>query len=670
MSTQLTQEYARNLLKIEQYYNILIKRIPRCFACLTVGRLRGNSLSLPGIKMKVSSQNNALKGIILRLLFIAVLAVIIYSNSFTASWHLDDYSSILWNHKIKNLSKAFQDIIPNQRGICDFTFAVNYYFSGPNVFGFHVINLIIHIISAFMVYFIIRLTLIIYNGEDSDSLPGQLENLPLAGSLIFVAHPIQTQAVTYIVQRYASLATMFYLIALVFFIKARMSFIKSNGKFFSKHHFPYYLCSFVCALLAMRTKEIAATIPLILLLYDFIFFKKTEKKLKDTLFYMIPFFFLVLIIIVLRVYFVSPDFTELGDSIDRGLNDPSADITRGEYAITSINVILTYIRLLFLPMNQNIFHIYPISSSIFSNYTYLSLFVHLAIIVFAVVIFKTSRLISFGIFWFYITISVESSIILIGNVIFEHRLYLPSLGVVFSLVGMVLLKVKWEKISYIFFLIIITMFSMQTFNRNLVWKDELSFWNDCLSKSKDNPSPIAYLSLGNFYSDKKLYDASIVKYIKALEIDPNYFRAHNNLGLVYWKKGKLKEAIKEYQIAIKLNPDFADVHNNLGNAYSFQGFFKDAIAEYKAALESEPQMVDAHNNLGNVYNAQGRLDDAIAEYKAVLKLDPNVTEAHYNLGVVYRSKGLLSEAAEEFKNALKIRPDLIQARQAIESMPK
>jgi len=117
-------------------------------------------MSLPRIKMKVRSRNNALKGIVLRLLFIAVLAVIIYSNSFNASWHLDDYSSILGNYKIKNLSKSFQDIIPNPRGICDFTFAVNYYFSGPNVFGFHVINLIIHIISAFMVYFIIRLTLI------------------------------------------------------------------------------------------------------------------------------------------------------------------------------------------------------------------------------------------------------------------------------------------------------------------------------------------------------------------------------------------------------------------------------------------------------------------------------------------------------------------------------
>ena len=645
-------------------------------------------------KRKVKSHGENFKGIFLRLLFIALLGLVVYSNTFDASWHLDDYSSILGNHKIKNLSKSFQDIIPNPRGICDFTFAVNYYFSGPNVFGFHLINLIIHIISAFMVYFIIRLTLIIHKGEDSDSLAGQLENLPLAGALIFAAHPIQTQAVTYIVQRYASLATMFYLMSLIFFIKARLNLLRNNCKFLSIQHFPYYFCSFVCAILAMRTKEIAATIPFILLLYDFFFLKKSQKKLKDTLFYIIPFFILVLVIVALRVYFVSPGFTELGDSIDRGLKDPSASITRVEYATTSINVIITYIRLLFLPMNQNIFQIYPISTSLFSNYTYLSLFIHLAIIVFAVVIFKTSRLISFGIFWFYITLSVESSIFLIGNVIFEHRLYLPSLGFVFSIVGLALLKVKWGKISYIFFLIIITMFFIETFNRNLVWKDDFTLWNDCLSKSKNNHSPIAYLSLGNFYLDKKSYDASIAKYRRALEIDPYYApahnnlgyayglkgllnmaakeyikaldirpgypAAHNNLGIVYQNQGKLTEAVREFKIALKLNPIYAKAYNNLGNLYCTQERLEEAIKHIQLALAIDPDLPEAHNNLGNAYYSQGMFKYAYMEYMRTLKLKPYLAETHNNLGNVYCSLGRFKDAIREYRIALKLKPDFAE----------
>ena len=588
-------------------------------------------------KRKVKSQGENFKGIFLRLLLIALLGLVIYSNTFDASWHLDDYYSILLNHKITNLSQTFQDIILNPRGICDFTFAVNYYFSGPNVFGFHVINLIIHIISAFMVYFIIRLTLIIYEGENSDSLPGQLKNLPLAGSLIFVAHPIQTQAVTYIVQRYASLATMFYLMSLLFFIKARLKLFRNNCKFFSIHHFPYYFCSFVCAILAMRTKEIAATIPLVLLLYYFIFFKETEKKLKDTLFYLIPFFILVLIIVVLRIYFVSPDFTEFGDSIARGLKDTSASITRSEYAITSINVILTYIRLLFLPINQNIIPTYPISASIFSNYTYLSLFVHIAIIVFAAVIFQTSRLISFGIFWFYITLSVESSIILIGNVKFEHRLYLPSMGFVIFLIGVVLVKIEWRNIFYPIFLIIIVMLSAATYNRNFVWKNDFTLWSASLAP---------------------------------FNIKPDYVSVCIILGDFFEKKGFLDKAIDEYINAINIRKDYAEAHLNLGYTYNLKGRFEDAIKEYQIALEIAQDNPLVYNNLGIVYFNQGKLEDAIKEFNTALRISPDYFEARYNLGVAYKKKGLLGEAIEEFKNVLKISPNFIQARQAIESISK
>jgi len=316
------------------------------------------------------------KEIFPRFLLIAVLAVIIYSNSFNASWHFDDYSSILENYKIKNLFTSLIDTLSNPRGGCDLTFAVNYYFSGTNVFGFHITNLAIHILSAFFVYLLIRFTITTQLDKSSEDYSIRLKSLPLIGSLLFVVHPIQTQAVTYIVQRYTSLATMFYLMALVLFIKARLDFIQCKNKFFSKSHFPFYVCSFVCALLALRTKEIAVTIPVILLLYDFVFFKKNRQSLKNTLLYLSPFFILLFIILIARVLYGGQNLAGLGEAIDRSFKE-TPRLTRQEYAVTQINVVLTYMRLILFPVNQIVYYIYPISNSIFSHYTYFSLLIHI-----------------------------------------------------------------------------------------------------------------------------------------------------------------------------------------------------------------------------------------------------------------------------------------------------
>ena len=565
-----------------------------------------------------------------RLLLIAVVAVIIYSNSFNASWHLDDYPSIIENYKIKTLSEGFKNIIFNSRSVCDLSFKLNYYFGETDVFGFHIVNIAIHILSAFMVYFLIKLTLerLGNNGY---------KNLPLAGALLFVAHPIQTQAVTYIVQRYTSLATMFYLMALVLFIKARMNLLQRNITFFSKYHFPFYLSSLLCALLAMRTKEIAVTIPIIFLLYDFIFLKKRNRGLRDTLIYLLPYFILLLIILVLRVFFVSPDFAGIGESIDRSFKD-TARISRIEYAFTSINVVLTYIRLLLLPINQNIYYIYPISSSVFSNHTYLSILFHIGIIISAILIFKKSRLISFGIFWFYITILVESSIIPIRDVIFEHRLYLPSVGIVLSIVGLMRLKFEWKRELYTLFSIIIFIFCIACYNRNIVWQNEFTLWTDCLRKSPDS-------SL-----------------------------ARNNLGLAYYKQGNLEKAIKEFNSALKLNlkkQDKALIYNNLYIIYISQAKIDEAMRMVLMALKTDPFSAEAHNNIANIYSHQGKLENAINEYEIALKIKPNMAaEIHYNIGIAYKKSGFMKKAKEEFMYALKTNPNFLPAYQEIESISR
>ena len=605
---------------------------------------------------KTENQEKKLKEIFIRLLLITVSGVIVYSNSFNASWHLDDYGAIVNNFRIKDLSATVKSLVFNPRGICDLTFAANYYFSRENVFGFHVANLAIHLISAYMVYFLISLTIILSEINDVDE-SSNFRNLPLLGSLIFLTHPIQTQAVTYIIQRYTSLATMFYLMSLVFFIKSRMNLLETNSKFFSKKYLPFYFSSLICAFLAMRTKEIGVTIPVIFLLYALIFFKFSKKDIRITFISLSPYFILLLIILILRIFLVSPDFSGLETAIDSSFKDPIARITHEQYAITSINVILTYIRLLFFPVNQNIYYTYQISDSIFSNYTYLSILSHIGILIFAAVMFRKSRLIAFGVFWFYITLSVESGIILIGDVIFEHRLYLPSVGFVIFFIGLLLLKIKWKNLFYAFTFVIIALLSIAAYNRNFVWYNDETLWNDSIAKSEKNS--VAYYNLGNLYLHKNLYDEAIKKYLKVLEIDPKYREAYNNLGVALAKSKRYDEAIESFKAAIRLNKHYSPAIGNLGKTYREKG-------ENSLLLDAALNLFES----GEYYAKKRMFKEAIISYQELINLIPESTAAYGNLGMIFMLLNEKKFARENFKKILNYDPKNEAAKRFLKEIDK
>jgi hypothetical protein len=375
--------------------------------------------------------------IIFSLLAIIILGTIIYSNTFDASWHFDDHTSIVENYSIRNL-KATAAAVGASRWIGFTTFALNYHFGKLDVFGYHLVNICIHLASAVLVYFFVLLTLKTPYLKDS-SISRYTASLSLASALIFVAHPIQTQAVTYIAQRFTSLATLFYLLSLVLFIKARLHNLR-GAKFYSPSHLGCYLGSLLAAFLAMKTKEITITLPAIILLYEFFFFNPSLRSLTRKLVYLIP-LLLTFFIIPLNLYgiglFGISDGTfigiaEVGDVIGDATQETKA-LSRTDYCLTQFNVISTYIRLLFFPVNQNLDYDYPISRTFLEFPTFTSFLFLASIVAFGVWMFKNSRLISFGIFWFFITLSVESSIIPIRDVIFEHRVYLPSVGFVMFL---------------------------------------------------------------------------------------------------------------------------------------------------------------------------------------------------------------------------------------------
>jgi len=460
------------------------------------------------------------------LLTLTLLAVLIYSNAFSAAFHFDDIPNIVDNPQIKHLANLLD--LSGSRYVGFLTFALNYRFGGLSVFGYHLVNLLIHITNGTLVY---ALVLLLFRAAHTPPLTPPASRvsaapaIALSAALLFIAHPIQTQAVTYIVQRFASLATLFYLLTVLCYLKWRLS--SSDSK---RRHL-WYAAAFIATILGMKTKEITFTLPFMLLLVEAVFFGPPTRKQWLAL---IPFFLTLPIIPLSRP-------GALGEG-EAGFARDAFALSRPDYLFTQCRVIMTYLRLLVLPVDQNLDYDYPASHSLFVPPVFFSFLFLSALFAAAVYLLWFSRraaadprlrLIGFGVLWFFITLSIESSIIPIRDVIFEHRLYLPSAGL-FLAVGTAALGYAdrarvWAAIGIG---MVVLIFSVLTYERNHVWMDEASLWTDVIRKSPSKAR--GHNNLGNALEDDGRLDKALQEYKTAIAIDPAYATAYYNLGLFYY----------------------------------------------------------------------------------------------------------------------------------------
>lgn len=551
-------------------------------------------------------KNSFLSRPLVHFIFIATLGLIAYANTFNVPFHWDDNFFIKNNPIIENLayfwepSKAegfkYHAAFKN-RYVGFLTFALNYRLHGFNVTGYHVFNITIHVLNSMLVYL-----LIIFSYKTpflrQSSLKEHSRYIALFAGLIFVSHPLQTEAVTYIFQRLSSLAAFFYLLSVVTYVRSRLSEDSSRLCFF-------YALSFIAAILAMKTKEIAFTLPFIIVLYEFFFFGDRFKK---RVLFLLP-LLLTLFIIPLTLIGIDKPAGEIMSSISTASRGFSG-ISRTDYLFTQFRVVVTYIRLLFFPINQNFDYDYPALRLFLNPQVFLSILFHLAIMGLSVYLFFRSRIkapdlriMAFGIFWFYIALSVESSIIPIPMAINEYRVYLPLAGVSLSLITAAFLflekfKNKNARIAICAILVVIPfLFSYITYKRNTVWKSEIRFLEDTVEKS------------------------------------PRKARVHTNLGSAYAEEGMNGKAIKHSTIALKLDPSDAYAHYNLGNLYRKRKDYHMAVGHYEAALIYKPAYYSAHHQLGLIYLQKGDREAARKEFEAVLKINPG----HYWAGKMLKS---------------------------------
>jgi len=600
---------------------------------------------------------------IFQILFIVSLGFLIYSNTIVIdTFHYDDDLTIIENASIRdisNLGNIFYNF--KTRFIPGVTFALNYAYAGLRPESYHAVNCVIHILSSLLVWVLVQSLLKIY--PLPVSCPSGISRIfALGASLMFLSHPTQTEAVNFVTQRYMLLASFFYLATLTLYIKSKIQ----------KNHLFYFL-SILTTALAMLSKEISFSLPFMLIAIEFLFFpdgtvdkypsavlsprsflrrptRTSPRSLINALssiFQQSPGnrrssrrmsllragpFFLALLIIPLTLKSTTPDMPGTSRvahiSVDPNQGSVQVDITkaassfsRGEYFLTQLNVMNTYLRLLLLPVNQNIDYDYPIYKSAYNIKTIFSLSVLLFLVFIAYKLFYKHRLLSFGIFWFFLTLSVESTIIPIAHVIAEYRLYLAMVGFSVFSVGLFAHRARSQKFFFSVMVITIGVFSLTSHLRNNVWGSRVSLWEDTVKKSPNKARP--YINLGRIYTQQKRYDDAVNHFLRAIELDPNNPRnveAYTNLGVVYVKMGKVKKAMELHQKAIKLNPSNYLPYFNLAIAFSKVGRFDQEIEYYMKALKLNPHHEDILYSLGLAYIDNGDLRSAFLQSEKLRSL--------------------------------------------------
>ena len=602
------------------------------------------------------------------LIFIALVAVAIYSNIYSAPFVFDDIRQIEDKTRIRDLRNYLSPgILFSPRPLGELTLALNYKAGKLKVFGYHLINVMIHVINGFLAYFLARVIfkrLCNYPTSHKSRSPS-VPMMSLFTALIFVSHPIQTQAVTYTVQRYTSMAAMFYLASVLFYFYARVAAESRKQKAESRMnsaHSALYVLSFFCAVLAFLSKQSSASLPIAILLVEFIFFDRSWKGWKRKLVWFTPAFLIMgaFIFYASGLFRGGVQFERLLEDVSFILRSPGAETSRWIYLCTQFNVLVIYIRLLFLPIGQNLDYMYPLKEGFFDGFTPVAFLFLIGILAMGIWNMKKRPVITFGIFWFFITLSVESSLLPISDAVFEHRLYLPMFGFAIVTTYLVFYGIPNKKLWPVWVSVLIVLsLGTATYLRNQIWQDKVTLWSDVVSKSPGNFR--AHCNLGFALCRDGQLDKGIKSYFEALRIKADYAYAHNNLGVALAQKGNLKDAFTHFSEALRLRPSDSETITNYGQALMQQGKIKEAVARFLKAIKLGPNNAKAHNNLGIALARQGNLAEAQVHFEEALKIEPHNFKIYGNLGQAFMLQGNLPKAARYYSEAVHINPGYAEA---------
>lgn len=474
---------------------------------------------------------------------IILLTFFAYSNVLYGDPQFDDEHYIFEDPLLRS-PHAFRDLniweafISGVRPVTAFTFSLNYYLWGRDTFSYHITNLLIHLINGALVYILIYMTL--------RTLEVRGKWIAFFTALLFSIHPIQTESVSYMVQRGESLSSMFYLISMIAFIVGGRR-QEAGGIYLQPLSSIVFIAGFF---LALGSKEVAVTLPVIAFLYGLYFLdrKGLWKRLA------VP-GTLILAGLIISIF----KLTTLGEHTSAGYH--LREFTAWEYLFTQFSVMVGYLRLLVLPIGQSIDHVYPISRAFWEGGTIASFALLSSVLLLAFILRRRWREGSFFILWFFVTLLPTSSILPLKDVFVEHRLYLPSVGIFFIFAsGMVrmaeVLKGRLSKGGLITILLSVSIscsLLAATYNRNRIWSSRLAMWQDVVKKSPHNAR--GWNNLGNCYLLKGNYKDALRAYLTSLDLAVANIELYYNMGLTLENLGMRDIAKDFFIIFVKNGPE-------------------------------------------------------------------------------------------------------------------
>lgn len=570
---------------------------------------------------------------------LAAVTFLLYSNTLQVPWYFDDINNIVDQPPLNSLEQVFR-LLLSSRGVVKLTFAMNYNLGGLYLPGFHLVNILIHAGSAIILYLILKRVF-------RESVV-----FPFLCALVFAVHPVQTQAVTYIVQRMTSLSGFFFLLALYFYIR-----FKENRSPLSDTLGLHAIFCWVAVLLAgsvaVFSKENAIVLPVALLLFDWYFLGGRSEGWRPLLIRILP--FALVPCLFAAVFFLAPLFKGAGmDSLTRTITTivSSRNLNPLTYFVTQLEVIWIYLRILVVPYGITLDYSYPVVDKILTLRSVVAGTGLAGLLLFAFRLRHVAPRISFGIAWFFLTLAVESSFIPLDP-LFVHRLYLPLAG--FVIIAMdLLIRLPWRVSSLVLCCVVMSIYAMVAWQRNSLWNDPVAFYEDNLRKAPHservrNLLAEHYLLKGRDSDAKRML-------VEAIRINPSFGSSVVALSNIYINENRKAEAFDLLKNGIRTNPNDHEMHNSLGSLYSMLGIRGMAEYHLQKAISLNPSYGRAYCNMGAHYVGLGMLREAEGQYRMALRVSPNDPVIHFNLGLVLLDNGQPTEARFEFNQVLKLDP--------------
>jgi len=617
------------------------------------------------------------------ILLLGIFITLIYSNTFKSAWQFDDFANIVQNPAvhIDNLSPStllntfFHNRLedPHMAGriyrpIANLTLALNWFHGRDNVEGYHVINLIIHLINAFLLFFIIKTLLSTSRQQGKYHL--RAHDIALLTAILWAANPIQTQAVTYIIQRMTSMAALFYLGGLCCFIQGRQATTKAK-------RFAWFFGCLTSYFFAVGSKENAALMPLAIGLIEIIFYQDLNQLKKNKRFIWATVLSGLIVFIIGFIMFAIFKGNPF-DYFQRAYAD--RPFTLSQRLLTEPRVLILYLSQLFYPTPDRFSLVYDIevSTGVFHPWTTLPAIGIVAGLIGISILQASKRpLLAFGILFFFLNHIIEATVFPL-EIAFDHRNYLPSLFLFMAPVaGLVELISNYHNRNKPIALalsaatiFLIVMLGIGTYTRNMVWQTQRSLWQDVALKNPGLARPLQ--NLAGIYNQAGQPERALELYSRALSLnDPKPRRSHilslNNIGNIYFKLGLYENAIQAFSKVLEMDDEYERARFNLALVLVTSNRLEEALQQAVILLEHDNGHPKFLNLKGHILIKLNRPQEALRCFRDALRSSPNNRNALLNLGVGYKDIGdhkkadwLLRWAAQLYSNDTMILLRLIE----------